>query len=267
MPAVSLLKPIDRTREYQLFELHNRQIFIAAFDSIHSNDCFRLIPVQYHAARSLDAISTCAIFHTHMISKSPSCVTASRVLRYVKTTWTSVKFTKWWDCGFQLGLHGHQHVAAAATHYVHLSETQSMAVVSAELLMCLSARTSAWRQSANTMSSLSKITFVARACMLVKWLKESSSLAKAIAHLSEGFIELNWQTPVRCQLGQPIDFSGAKHSFEQHSWLKMRSALTILAVLVTPARCDACCLSGSHARKIAIQAALTSTNLFSSLRR
>jgi len=32
---------------------------------------------------------------------------------------------------FQLGMHGHQHVAEAATHYVHLSETQSMAVASA----------------------------------------------------------------------------------------------------------------------------------------
>ena len=33
--------------------------------------------------------------------------------------------------GFQLGMHGHQHVAAAAAYYVHRERSQEMAVVSA----------------------------------------------------------------------------------------------------------------------------------------
>ncbi len=37
---VPLLKPIDRHRGYQLFELCDRKIVVAAFDSICGNDCF-----------------------------------------------------------------------------------------------------------------------------------------------------------------------------------------------------------------------------------
>src|SRR5208283_917170 len=38
--GVPLLEPIDRCRGFQLFELHDHQIVVAAFDSIDGNDCF-----------------------------------------------------------------------------------------------------------------------------------------------------------------------------------------------------------------------------------
>ena len=33
--------------------------------------------------------------------------------------------------GFQLGMHGHQHVAEATTQFIYVNETQSMGVASA----------------------------------------------------------------------------------------------------------------------------------------
>ena len=128
--GASLLKPIDRTRGFQLFELHNRQIVVAAFDSIQGNDCF-----GYSGAIPRGAVARCnlalrdiphsynlrvAVWH-HSVRGSPlreDYMEVGQILEMV-------------GLRFQLGMHGHQHVAEAATHYVHLSETQSMAVASA----------------------------------------------------------------------------------------------------------------------------------------
>jgi hypothetical protein len=52
--GIPLLKPIDRTRGYQLFELHNRRIVVAAFDSTHGNDCF-----GYSGAIPRGAVARC----------------------------------------------------------------------------------------------------------------------------------------------------------------------------------------------------------------
>jgi 3',5'-cyclic AMP phosphodiesterase CpdA len=53
---VSLLRPLDRRRGFQLFELHDRQIVLAAFDSISSNDCF-----SYSGAIPRGAVAQCAL--------------------------------------------------------------------------------------------------------------------------------------------------------------------------------------------------------------
>lgn len=127
---VPLLQPIDRRRGFQLFELKDRQIVVAAFDSVNQNDCF-----SYAGAIPPGVVGQChlalrdiphsyslriAVWH-HSIHGPP-----------LRDDYMAVgEVHQMAGLQFQLGIHGHQHVAATTTHYVHLSETQSMGVVSA----------------------------------------------------------------------------------------------------------------------------------------
>lgn len=54
--GVSLPLPIDRGRGYQLFELLDRRIVVAAFDSIDRNDCF-----SYAGAIPRGAVARCSL--------------------------------------------------------------------------------------------------------------------------------------------------------------------------------------------------------------
>ena len=128
--GVDLPIPIDRFRGFQLFELCDRRISVAAFDSTFSNDCF-----AYSGALDPSAIGKCsielrdrghsydlqiAVWH-HAIHGPPTrsdFMDISQVHEMI-------------GHGFQLGLHGHQHRAATSTTIVHLDPEQSMAVVSA----------------------------------------------------------------------------------------------------------------------------------------
>ena len=122
--------PINRSRGFQLFELCDQRIIVAAFDSIVGNDCF-----GYSGAIPRGAVGQCAIalrdarrsydlrmavWH-HSIQGPPiraDYMDASQVQEMI-------------GHGFQLGLHGHQHIAATQTQLVHLDKGRSMAVVSA----------------------------------------------------------------------------------------------------------------------------------------
>ena len=135
---VKLPIPIDRARGFQLFELCDQRIIVAAFDSIVGNDCF-----GYSGAIPRGAVGQCAmalrdagrsydlrmaVWH-HSIQGPPiraDYMDASQVQEMI-------------GHGFQLGLHGHQHIAATQTQLVHLDEGRSMAVVSAGSL-CAGAR-------------------------------------------------------------------------------------------------------------------------------
>ncbi len=136
--GVDLPLPIDRSRGFQLFELCNRRIVVAAFDSIVGNDCF-----GYSGAIPRGAVGQCAIalrdanhsydlrmavWH-HSIQGPPA-----------RTDYMDVsQVQEMIGHGFQLGLHGHQHIAATQTQLVHLDESRSMSVVSAGSL-CAGAR-------------------------------------------------------------------------------------------------------------------------------
>jgi hypothetical protein len=126
--GVPLLAGIDSRRGYQLFELCNRRIVVAAFDSIIGNDCF-----CYSGAIQRGAIAHCdlelrdsthfydiriAVWH-HSTQGPPS----REDYMDIALVYEMVGFH------FQIGLHGHQHFAATTTHYVHLSEGQSMATI------------------------------------------------------------------------------------------------------------------------------------------
>lgn len=128
--GVDLHFPLDRSRGFQLFELCKRRIIVATFDSINGNDCFR-----FSGSLAPGAVGKCAtelrdaghsydlkvaVWH-HSIKGPPlqsDYMDASHVHQMI-------------GHGFQLGLHGHQHVASTLTQHVHLDASHAMAVVSA----------------------------------------------------------------------------------------------------------------------------------------
>lgn len=127
---VNLRVPIEISRGFQLFELHDKRIIVAAFDSIVGNDCF-----GYSGAIPRGAVGQCAIalrdggrtydlrmavWH-HSIQGPPIRADYMDALQVQEMI----------GHGFQLGLHGHQHIAATQTQLVHLDKGRSMAIVSA----------------------------------------------------------------------------------------------------------------------------------------
>lgn len=135
----SLRFPIRRDAGYNLFELDGGRILVAAFESLHTNDCF-----SYQASFDPKAVANAALqvrdegrcynlrvatWH-HALHSEPSYrsdyLPISSVYEMI-------------GHGFQLGLHGHQHFAEIGSHYVHVPGVQAMAVVSAGSL-CAGAR-------------------------------------------------------------------------------------------------------------------------------
>ena len=135
---VSLPLPIDRGRGFQLFELYDKQIIVAAFDSIYGNDCF-----AQPGAIDSSAVGQCAlalrdnsrsydlrvaVWH-HSIQGPPTQMDYMNVAQVHEMI----------GHGFQLGLHGHQHKSSTMTTVAHLDRVRTMAIVSAGSL-CASTR-------------------------------------------------------------------------------------------------------------------------------
>ena len=127
----SLKFPILRDAGFNLFELDGGNILVAAFESMHGNDCF-----SYRASFEPRAIANAALrvrdeggyynlriamWH-HGLHSEPSY--RSDYLP-INSVYELIGH------GFQVGLHGHQHFAEIGSHYVHVPGEQEMAVVSA----------------------------------------------------------------------------------------------------------------------------------------
>lgn len=134
----NLIIPIDRERDYQLFELSNRKIIVGAFNSTVGNDCFRFPGALASGVigrcnlnlRDIDHLYELKIAVWHHSIQGPPMREDYMEIGHVH---------EMIGLGFQLGLHGHQHVAAANSHYIHLNKSTAMAVVSAGSL-CAGAR-------------------------------------------------------------------------------------------------------------------------------
>jgi len=127
---VDLQFPLERKRGFQLFDLFERRVLIAAFDSIYGNDCY-----NFAGSVAPGSVGSCAIklremahdyelqialWH-HSIQGPPlhsDYMNSSQIQEMIAH-------------GFQLGLHGHQHFAGTLTQYIHLDESRTMAVVGA----------------------------------------------------------------------------------------------------------------------------------------
>ena len=196
---------IQRTHHYRMHPLFNDSMVVVAFDSCVGNDCF-----ANHGHIAEDAIATAhlelqrmpyelriAAWH-HSIDGEPAAtdyMSASTVQRMIGK-------------GFRLGMHGHQHRAAAANRYVHLPEEEVMAVVSAGSL-CAGAR--------------GLPTGVNRQYNLVEI---SESLDSARVHVREMAIATNFAAARRAEFGfsshvdlkwkLPTDRARLRSAYEQH---------------------------------------------------
>ena len=128
--GVNLQFPLERTRNYQLFDLYERRVLIAAFDSINRNDCY-----NYAGSVAPESVGSCAM----KLREVPHDYEL-KVALWHHSTQGPPQHSDYMDSsqvqemiahGFQLGLHGHQHVAGTLTQHVHLDESRAMAIVGA----------------------------------------------------------------------------------------------------------------------------------------
>ena len=127
--SADLPHPIDRERGFNLFELDDGRVLIAGFESLHGNDCFsaRGAIVDGIVSRCdlalRDARNRCrlrvAVWH-HSIYGPPERMDYMDVRAVYEMI----------GVGFRIGLHGHQHYAETAVHYLHQPDA-AMAVVGA----------------------------------------------------------------------------------------------------------------------------------------
>jgi hypothetical protein len=112
--------------------------------------------------------------------------------------------------GFQLGMHGHQHVAEATTQFIYLNETQSIGVASAGSL-CAGARE--LPRGVNRQYNLIVIDdALRRAWIHVRELADGGQFgAKRNGAFLQGFSELTWQVATDVA-GRPIDAAKANES-------------------------------------------------------
>ena len=199
---ITLPVPIDRARGFQFFEFCGRRIVVSAFDSIAGNDCFgysgaiprgavgRCAMVLRDSGRSYDL--QIAVWH-HSIQGPPTRSDYMDVSQAQEMI----------GHGFQLGLHGHQHIAGTQTQFVHLSQSRSMVVVSAGSL-CAGARE--MPRGVNRQYNLIAIEndFI-HARIYVREMAEGGHFTrKRNAAFLEGFVKVCWQPPTDI-MGRELD--------------------------------------------------------------
>lgn len=247
--GVSLPVSIDRGRGFQLFEFCDRRVVVSAFDSITGNDCF-----NFSGALPRGSVGQCAIalrdsersydlkiavWH-HSIQGPPNrsdYMDVSQVQEMI-------------GHGFQLGLHGHQHIAGTQTQFVHLDQSRSMAIVGAGSLC---AGTRELPRGVNRQYNLIVIDedFLSARVHVREMVEGEQFTRKRNGVFSEGFVRVNWQ-PTTDIMGRRID---AQAENERRAIVNAEEALNdgrpydVIEVLK-----DVDISSELHARKLMIEA-------------
>lgn len=121
--------PVNRNRGFHFFELVNRRILLAGFESTHGNDHLR-----FSGALTPGVVGRCALemrklehfYDLRMAVWHHSIYGPPHRDDYLDVNDVRGMIGH----GFQLGLHGHQHLAEAASQSVSLGAGQSMAIAS-----------------------------------------------------------------------------------------------------------------------------------------
>jgi hypothetical protein len=131
--GTALTYPLDFSRGFNLFALDSGRILFAALESVHGNDCFcrqgsverSVLGACALTIRDLpqQPILKAATWH-HSFQGPP----AGDDYMDISTIHELI------GLGFRLGLHGHQHLAEANAHSIHLPEEEAMAISSAASL-------------------------------------------------------------------------------------------------------------------------------------
>ncbi|MDC7743411.1 metallophosphoesterase family protein [Rhizobium binxianense] len=128
--GVGLLLPIDRTRGYHFFQLFKGRMLVAAFESTHRNDHLR-----YESELMTGVVSRCAMEFRRM-GLNPSLLAAvwhhSLQGAPSKEDYLNIETIRQMaGLGFQLGFHGHQHLAESTDLSVSIAGGSTMCLVSA----------------------------------------------------------------------------------------------------------------------------------------
>jgi hypothetical protein len=246
---VRLPLPIDPRRGFQLFELLDRRIVVAAFDSIERNDCF-----GYSGGIARGTVARCSL---HLRDSPHTYGLRAAVWHHsiqgppLREDYMEVRQVhEMIGLGFQLGMHGHQHVAEATTQLIHLDEARSMGIVSAGSL-CAGAKE--LPRGVNRQYNLIVIDDdLRRARVHVREIVEGEQFSgKRNGAFLQGFSELSWQ-PARDIAGSPVD---ATTTNDRRSVMQAEEALHAGRAPEAVALLRGLKLApGSYERKITIQA-------------
>jgi len=249
--GVELKYPLDRSRGFNLFELDNGRIVVAALESVHGNDCFcrqgaferSVLGNCSLAIRDLpqQPILSIAAWH-HSVQGPPQGDDYMDIASVHEMIGN----------GFRLGLHGHQHQADASASTIHLPDELSMAISSAGSL-CAGARE--LPLGTNREYNVVVIDDVYTSARVhVREMTQGNHFGKCGRGVfrMDGFAELRWQLPAGRAGGAPMDYqqfsAGVVLSAEEalHNG-QAKDALSLLLEIKQP-------LVG-HARNLFIEAA------------
>lgn len=200
--GVDLVMALDRSRGYHLFEVSNSRILIVAFESIDNNDCY-----AYSGEIARGTVGRCtmalrdtgrfydlkvAVWH-HGIQGPPIRSDYMDALCVQEMA----------GHGFQLGLHGHQHVSGALTQYVHLDQSRAMAVVGAGSL-CAGAKELPRGENRQYNLVVIDDNFLSGRVHVREMGDGEQFYRKRNGPFLNGFLEISWQPPNE-SLGTALD--------------------------------------------------------------
>jgi 3',5'-cyclic AMP phosphodiesterase CpdA len=216
----ALKYPLDRSRGFNLFELDNGRIIVAALESVHGNDCFCR---QGAIERSI--LGNCSLT-IRDLPQQPIL----RVAVWHHSFQGPPQGDDYMDIdsvhemignGFRLGLHGHQHQAAASAYAIHLPEEISMAISSAGSLC---AGTRELPRGTNREYNVVVIDDAYTSARVhVREMTQGNHFGRCGRGIfrMDGFTELQWQLPAGRAGNAPLD----EHKFTADIVLRAEKAL------------------------------------------
>ena len=243
--------PLCRSRGFNVFTLDDDQITVVAFESPHQNDHLSDHGHVPHESISQSAVLLrdnglqaplkIAVWH-HGIAGPPMASDYLDVASVLQMA----------GAGFRLGLHGHQHHADINTQYIHLPETEAIAVVGAGSLCA------GERHLPHGVKRQYNIVVIddnyCEARIHVREIIEANRFgaSRNSRFVPDGSFKVRWE-PTRDAAGRPIDYKAAKEReviFDAERSLKGGCALAAMEAL---ANLDLSC--DPYARKLFSEAA------------
>ncbi|WP_448094067.1 metallophosphoesterase [Pseudomonas lini] len=202
--GINLKHPLDRNRGFNLFELDNGRIVVAALESVHGNDCF-----CRQGAIERSVLGNCSLT-IRDLPQQPIL----RIAAWHHSFQGPPQGDDYMDIasihemvgnGFRLGLHGHQHQADASAYAIHLPDELSMAISSTGSLC---AGTRELPRGTNREYNLIVIddTYTS-ARVHVREMTQGNHFGKCGRGVfrMDGFTKLSWQLPPSQTGGAPMD--------------------------------------------------------------
>jgi hypothetical protein len=247
--GVDLAYPINPKSPYNFFEFDAGRILLAAFSSVHGNDCF-----CNHGSIQDGAIGTCSLQIRGMVRQP-----LLRIATWHHSLQGPPQRDDYMDpfvvhemigTGFRLGLHGHQHHADASAYNIHLPEAQSMAIVSAGSLC---AGVAELPRGTNRQYNLIEIADdYSSARVHVREMAQGNQFGRCRQGLfaPDGFVDMSWESSD--QLGQ----TSKLERFAQQTIVAAEDALrSDRAPVAYSLLSHMDKVEGSHARRLFVEAA------------